>query len=40
MRIDPAVVAVSTPSVPHPHDGGETVPASTSASEDMREAFG
>jgi hypothetical protein len=26
--------------VPHPHDGGEPVPASTSASEDMREAFG
>ncbi|SFN86094.1 3-oxoacyl-(acyl-carrier-protein) synthase III [Geodermatophilus obscurus] len=40
MRIDPAVVAVSTPTVPHPHDGGEPVPASTSASEDMREAFG
>jgi 3-oxoacyl-[acyl-carrier-protein] synthase III len=40
MRIDPAVVAVSTPSVPHASEGGGSVPASTSASEDMREAFG
>jgi 3-oxoacyl-(acyl-carrier-protein) synthase III len=40
MRIDPAVVAVSTPAVPQHSEGGEQVPASTSASEDMREAFG
>jgi 3-oxoacyl-[acyl-carrier-protein] synthase III len=40
MRVDPAVVAVSTSSVPAPSDGAASVRATTSASEDVREAFG
>jgi 3-oxoacyl-(acyl-carrier-protein) synthase III len=40
MRVDPAVVAVSTSSVPAPSDGAASARATTSASEDVREAFG
>ncbi|SFT93077.1 3-oxoacyl-(acyl-carrier-protein) synthase III [Geodermatophilus amargosae] len=40
MRVDPAVVAVSTSSAPAPSDGAASVRATTSASEDVREAFG
>ncbi len=40
LRIDPAVVAVSTSSAPSRPEGEARVRAATSASEDMREAFG
>ncbi len=44
LRVDPAVVAVSTPSVPHEHGAETPVPPPSdetrSASEGMQEAFG
>jgi hypothetical protein len=40
MRVDPAVVAVSTSSAPALSDGAASARATTSASEDVREAFG
>ncbi len=40
MRVDPAVVAVSTSSGPVLSDGTASARATTSASEDVREAFG